>query len=148
MRKSPIARGPLVLFFAAQLATPFAVRRWQGEGASHAGSRAEAAPDVARVNVSGANGFRTGNVVRTGSSYASQSETTLTLGLGRPDGTERIYTLEIVWPSGEKASVQRVKANHLLVVQEGQGILKTEPIIFARAAPAPQASPAPPPQGQ
>ena len=29
MRKSPIARGLLILFFAALLATPFAVRRWQ-----------------------------------------------------------------------------------------------------------------------
>ena len=96
--------------------------------------------------MSGANNFRARNFVRTGSSYASQSETTLTLGLGKPDGTERIFTIDIVWPSGEKASVQQVKANHLLVVQEGQGILKTEPIIFARAAATPQPSPAPPPQ--
>ena len=42
MRKSPIARGLLILFFAAQLATPFAIRRWQADGAGPA--RAEAAP--------------------------------------------------------------------------------------------------------
>jgi hypothetical protein len=82
-------------------------------------------------------------VVRTGSSYASQSELTLTLGLGKPEGTERIYTLEIVWPSGEKASVQQVKANQLIVVQEGQGVMKAEPIIFARLAPTPTPTPAP-----
>ena len=100
----------------------------------------------ARVTVTGPNNFKTRNTVRTGSSYASQSELTLTLGLGKPDGTERIYALEIVWPSGEKATVQQVKANQLLVIQEGQGITKTEPIIFARLAPTPTPTPAPPGQ--
>ncbi|MET0646065.1 MAG: CRTAC1 family protein [Pyrinomonadaceae bacterium] len=52
MRKSPIARGLLVLFFAAQLATPFAIRRWQGAGAGV--SQATAAPDVALAR----HGFR------------------------------------------------------------------------------------------
>ena len=50
MRKSPIARGLLILFFAAQLATPFAIRRWQGAGARPAA----AAPEVAL----GRHGFR------------------------------------------------------------------------------------------
>jgi enediyne biosynthesis protein E4 len=110
------------------------------------GSRSNRDAVGARVTVTGPNNFKTRNTVRTGSSYASQSELTLTLGLGKPDGTERIYALEIVWPSGEKAAVQQVKANQLLVVQEGQGITKTEPIIFARAAPTP--TPTPAPQGQ
>ncbi|MFL6256932.1 MAG: CRTAC1 family protein [Pyrinomonadaceae bacterium] len=100
----------------------------------------------ARVTVNGPNNFKTRNVVRTGSSYASQSELTLTLGLGKPDGTDRIYALEITWPSGEKATVQQVKANQFIVVQEGQGVIKAEPIIFARAAPTP--TPTPAPQGQ
>src|ERR1044072_3905774 len=46
MRKSPIARGLLILFFAALLATPFAIRRWQESGASPAhaaGASADAA---------------------------------------------------------------------------------------------------------
>ena len=109
------------------------------------GSRSNRDAVGARVTVSGPNNFKTGNVVRTGSSYASQSETTLTLGLGRPDGGERVFTLDIVWPSGEKAAVQQVRANQLLVVQEGQGIVRTEPVIFARAAPQP--SPASVPAG-
>jgi len=100
----------------------------------------------ARVTVCGANNFKTRNVVRTGSSYASQSETTLTLGLGRPDAAERTFTLDIVWPNGEKMSLQQIKANQSLVVQEGQGVAKSEPIIFARAAPSP--TPTPAPQGQ
>src|SRR5687767_9249089 len=54
MRKSPIARGLLILFFAAQLATPFAIRRWQGGGAQGASAERAAAPDVAL----GRHGFR------------------------------------------------------------------------------------------
>ena len=97
----------------------------------------------ARVTVTGPNNFKTRNAVRTGSSYASQSELTLTFGLGKPDGTDRTFALEITWPSGEKATVQQVSANQFIAVQEGQGVTKTEPIIFARAAPTPQPSPAP-----
>jgi len=100
----------------------------------------------ARVTVTGPNNFKTRNTVRTGSSYASQSELTLTLGLGKPDGTDRTFALEIAWPSGERATVQQVKANQFIVVQEGQGVTRAEPIIFARAAPTP--TPTPAPQGQ
>jgi len=108
------------------------------------GSRSNRDAVGARVTVSGANNFKARNVVRTGSSYASQSETTLTLGLGRPDAAERTFTLDIVWPNGEKMSLQQIKANQSLVVQEGQGVARSEPIIFARAAPTP--TPAPPGQ--
>jgi hypothetical protein len=58
MRKSPIARGLLILFFAAQLATPFAIKRWYGDGP--AGSRAAAAPDAALAR----HGFRLEEVSR------------------------------------------------------------------------------------
>ena len=95
----------------------------------------------ARLTVRGANNFRASNTVRTGSSYASQSELPVTLGLGRPDGTERAFTVDIAWPSGEKMTLQQVKANQLLVVQEGQGITRSEPIVFARPAPTPSPSP-------
>jgi hypothetical protein len=100
----------------------------------------------ARVTVVGANGFKTWNMVRTGSSYASQNELPLTFGLGKPDGTDRAFTVEVVWPSGERMSLPQVKANQSLVVQEGQGISKSEPIVFARPAPTP--SPTPTPQAQ
>jgi len=106
------------------------------------GSRSNRDAVGARVTVTGPNNFKTRNMVRTGSSYASQSELTLTFGLGKPEAAERIYALEIVWPSGEKAAVQQVKANQFIVVQEGQGVTRAEPIIFARAAPTPTPSPA------
>lgn len=102
----------------------------------------------AKLVARGANNFRASNTVRTGSSYASQSELTVTLGLGKPDGTERVFALDITWPSGEKMTLQQVKGNQLLVVQEGQGITRSEPIIFARPAPTPTppASPSAPAQ--
>jgi hypothetical protein len=87
----------------------------------------------ARVTVTG--GTRARNMVRTGSSYASQSELPLVLGLGKPEGADKIVALEILWPSGARMTVQQVKANQSLVIQEGQGIIKAEPIIFARVAP-------------
>ncbi|HZT57907.1 MAG TPA: CRTAC1 family protein [Pyrinomonadaceae bacterium] len=100
----------------------------------------------ARVTVTGANGFKTANMVRSGSSYASQNELPLTFGLGKPDGTDRAFNVEIVWPSGERMSLPQVKANQSLVIQEGQGIAKSEPIVFARPAATP--TPTPTPQAQ
>ncbi|HYE16434.1 MAG TPA: CRTAC1 family protein, partial [Pyrinomonadaceae bacterium] len=97
----------------------------------------------ARVAVRGANNFKAWNMVRTGSSYASQSELPVVLGLGRPDGTDRSFTLDITWPSGGRMTLQQVKPNQSLVIQEGQGIAKSEPIVFARPAPTP--TPAAPP---
>ena len=107
------------------------------------GSRSNRDAVGARVTVSGANNFKTRNAVRTGSSYASQSETTLTLGLGSPDGTERVFTLDITWPGGEKMTLPQVRANQSLVVREGQGVVSSEPVVFARAAPVPAQTPAP-----
>ena len=46
-------------------------------------------------------------------------------------------------------TLQQVKANQTLVVQEGQGVVKSEPIVFARVAPQPSptpGAPAPPTQ--
>ena len=109
------------------------------------GSRSNRDAVGARVTLRGANNFKTSNMVRTGSSYASQSELPLVFGLGKPDGTERIFALDITWPSGEKMTLEQVKANHSLVVQEGQGAVRADPIIFARAAPQPSPMPTPTP---
>ncbi|MGH9942498.1 MAG: CRTAC1 family protein, partial [Pyrinomonadaceae bacterium] len=103
----------------------------------------------AKVTVKGAGGRQSlSGVVRTGSSYASQSELPLTFGLDRPGDTEKIVTLGILWPSGGRMTVQQVKANQSLVIQEGQGIVKAEPIVFARAAAPPTPAPTPVAQTQ
>ena len=68
-------------------------------------------------------------MVRTGSSYCSQSELPLTFGLGKPEeGTT--LTLEITWPSGQKDRITDVKPNQTIIVQEGKGIVSAEPIVF------------------
>jgi hypothetical protein len=60
-------------------------------------------------------------MVRTGSSYLSQSELPLTFGLG---GAAAIEELVIEWPSGTKDRVGRVDAGRQIVIVEAQGIAR------------------------
>jgi hypothetical protein len=83
----------------------------------------------AKVTVTTANGSRLYAMVKTGSSYLSQSELPLTFGLGRP-ANGKVVNLEIAWPSGQKESISHVAANQFLVIQEGKGILSARPIVF------------------
>ena len=55
-------------------------------------------------------------LVRTGGSYCSQSEMTLTFGLGK---SEMVTRLEILWPSGEIDRYTELQANQLIEVVEG-----------------------------
>jgi len=82
------------------------------------------------------------SMVKTGSSYCSQSELPLVFGLGAPE-EGRTLSLEIVWPSGQKDTIADIKPNQSITVQEGKGITASAPIVFARPAPTPtpQASP-------
>jgi hypothetical protein len=57
-------------------------------------------------------------MVRSGSSYASQSDLTLTFGLG-PDTVAS--SVEVEWPSGAKDRVANVKARQRITVVEGKG---------------------------
>jgi enediyne biosynthesis protein E4 len=55
-------------------------------------------------------------IVRTGSSYLSQSELTLTFGLGSSPAIEKV---QIVWPSGMTDEVVNVGADATLLLKEG-----------------------------
>jgi hypothetical protein len=66
-------------------------------------------------------------MVKTGSSYLSQSELPLTFGLGKP-GTAKALGIEIRWPSGQKDAFAEVKANQFLTIEEGKGIVSRVPI--------------------
>jgi uncharacterized protein YndB with AHSA1/START domain len=55
------------------------------------------------------------NMVRSGSSYCSQSDLALTFGLGRD---LVVSTIEIEWPSGTRQKLMNVKANQFLAVKE------------------------------
>ncbi len=60
------------------------------------------------------------SVVRSGSSYASQSDLALTFGLAK-DAT--VTAIEVEWPSGTKDRVTNVKANQFLTIEEGKGVV-------------------------
>jgi hypothetical protein len=67
-------------------------------------------------------GDRQSKMIRSGSSYLSQSELVATFGLGsRPQAD----SIEIRWPSGQNDTLQNVTAGQVIVVQEGKGILTT-----------------------
>ena len=63
--------------------------------------------------------------VRTGSSYASQSELPVTFGLG---AARRVDAVRVVWPGGRVDEVGPVEANRLITIEEGAGIVETSPI--------------------
>jgi hypothetical protein len=93
----------------------------------------------ATVSVKTSKGLKSDQMVRTGSSYASQSELPLVFGLGKPEESLTV-TIDIAWPSGQRDTIPNVKPNQSLVIQEGKGITATTPIVFV---PVPAASPSP-----
>lgn len=84
----------------------------------------------AKVAVSSNTGQHLFAMVKTGSSYLSQSELPLTFGLGKP-GSVKSMSLEVTWPSGRKDSIANVKPNQTITIQEGKGIASSQPIVFA-----------------
>ena len=79
----------------------------------------------ARVEVT-TGGQRRWQMVKTGSSYASQSEVPLTFGLGDQMSVE---LMRVVWPSGRVDEVTGITANEFLVVEEGRGTVSSTAII-------------------
>ena len=60
------------------------------------------------------------NMVRSGSSYCSQSDLALTFGLGK----DTTATIEIEWPSGLKQQLGAVAADQRITVDESRGIAR------------------------
>lgn len=63
--------------------------------------------------------LRGSRTVKSGSSYLSQSETVLTLGLGRRDKVDR---LQVLWPSGQTEEYHALTAGRRYLITEGKGI--------------------------
>jgi len=63
-------------------------------------------------------------MLRSGSSYLSQSELVLTFGLGSHSKADAI---EIQWPSGQVDKLPNVNAGQTVTVQEGKGIMGSRP---------------------
>jgi enediyne biosynthesis protein E4 len=73
-------------------------------------------------------------MVRSGSSYLSQSELVATFGLGQKAKADSVA---IQWPSGQTDNLTNVNAGETVTVQEGKGI------VSSRAYSAPGKKPAP-----
>jgi hypothetical protein len=86
----------------------------------------------ARVTVTTASGQKMMEMVKTGSSYLSQSEFPLTFGLGKPEPGKSV-NVEIAWPSGRKESLAQVAADQFITVEEGKGIVSARAIDFSPA---------------
>ena len=63
-------------------------------------------------------------MVKTGSSYCSQSEMSLTFGLGRAD---RVTKIEVKWPDGRLETLPGADADQALTIEEGKGIVQRSP---------------------
>jgi len=74
----------------------------------------------ARVTVTTASGSRPWGLVKTGSSFCSQSELPLTFGLGSATKAPR---LEVAWPSGRVDVLTDVAAGQTITVVEGKGLV-------------------------
>jgi enediyne biosynthesis protein E4 len=76
----------------------------------------------ARVTIVTAGGARRWALVKTGSSFASQSELPLTFGLGRDAS---VASIEVRWPSGKNDRTGRVEAGRIITIEEGRGIVRS-----------------------
>jgi hypothetical protein len=63
-------------------------------------------------------------MLRSGSSYLSQSELVLTFGLGQE---RSVSSIEIAWPSGQTDKVSSATADQTITIEEGKGITSTRP---------------------
>ena len=61
------------------------------------------------------------SIVKTGSSYASQSELPLTFGLG---SRTRVSGVRITWPEGQVESLPAIDADRMVTVEQGKGVVR------------------------
>jgi hypothetical protein len=65
-------------------------------------------------------------MLRSGSSYLSQSELVLTFGLGAQTKADNV---EIQWPSGQVDKLTNVNAGQTILVEEGKGIVSVRAYV-------------------
>ncbi|HVD93647.1 MAG TPA: CRTAC1 family protein [Vicinamibacterales bacterium] len=79
----------------------------------------------ATVRVTMENGKTQWAMVRTGSSYLSQSELTLTFGLGPATSVKKI---DVTWPDAKTESLRGTTADQTITIKQGSGIVTSVPI--------------------
>ncbi len=90
---------------------------WLRVRAAGARSTRSALGTIVRVTSAGGSQWQ---MVHSGSSYASQSELTLTFGLA---GDRQVTRLEVEWPSGTRQLFENVAADQVVAVDEAHGLL-------------------------
>jgi len=85
----------------------------------------------AKVDVTVHGGTHLWQIVKTGSSFASQSELPLTFGLGRAASVDAV---RIAWPSGRVDTVGALQGNQMVTIKEGTGIIQSTPLTHAASA--------------
>jgi hypothetical protein len=78
-----------------------------------------------RVRVAYEGGTTPWCMVKTGSSYLSQSELPLTFGLG---ARSKVSGIEVVWPNGRAERLPGVAAGQAITIVEGKGITRAQPL--------------------
>jgi enediyne biosynthesis protein E4 len=68
-------------------------------------------------------------MVKTGSSYLSQSELPLTFGLGSAD---KVTKIEVKWPDGRSETLTGLEPNTFVTIEEGKGIVSRAPFGASR----------------
>ncbi len=107
--------GPAYLFHNASGTANNAIR------IQTVGTRSNRNGIGATIKMQSANGSGW-QMVRSGSSYCSQSELTVTFGLGKALQADSV---EIAWPSGPRDTLRNLKANNTYTIEEGGKILAT-----------------------
>jgi hypothetical protein len=82
----------------------------------------------ARIEVSVRGAAKRWQIVKTGSSYLSQSELPVTFGLG---AETKVDGARVRWPSGQVDTIGPLDANQIVTVREGAGVAEKTP--FQRA---------------
>ena len=78
----------------------------------------------AKVRVTRVSGVPVLEMVKTGSSYLSQSERPLTIGLA---AATKVGGIEITWPTGKVERLPGVAGDQNLTIVEGKGVVKSVP---------------------
>jgi ASPIC and UnbV len=111
---------------------------WQKAGAKYDTSRTAILDNVNRVNAEGPfrpdweslQNYAQMDEVRSGSSVMSQSDLRLHFDLGK---VQTLDLLEVKWPTTQKIErFTQVKANQILTIREGSGIVEPAPTRVAK----------------
>ena len=84
----------------------------------------------ARVDIVLPGGSTRWQLVKTGSSYCSQSELPVTFGLG---DAQRVTEIRVRWPGGRVDTIAGAAANQAITIQQGKGVIDTRPLRRAQS---------------